>query len=79
MKKKMMEHKTGRILPDGTPIMLGDRLQGSITAEVVVLWDEENKNYGVEIIGRDDFWWELDYYLSKWHDLKRTGNINKRQ
>lgn len=73
-----MKHETGRRLPDGTPIQLGDKLQGSNTTEVVVLWDEENQNYGVEILGQTDFWWELDYFLGKWHDLKKTGNVNKR-
>ncbi|MDR6779408.1 MULTISPECIES: hypothetical protein [Paenibacillus] len=69
---------TGRVLKDGTLVELGDKLQGSQTREVVVLWDEDNANYGVEVIGRSDFWWELDYYLSAWSDLKKTGNINKR-
>lgn len=73
-----MKHQTGRFLPDGTEIVLGDKIQGANTHQMVVLWDEENQNYGVEVVGRTDFWWELDYILGKWHDLKRTGNVNKR-
>lgn len=73
-----MKHQTGKFLPDGTEIILGDKLKGDNTHEMLVLWDEDNQNYGVEVLGRTEFWWELDYFLGKWHDLKRTGNVNKR-
>lgn len=73
-----MKHDTGKTLSNGETIKLGDKLKGSQTAEVVVLWDEENNEYRVEILGRTDFWWKLDYFLEKWSDLEITGNVNKR-
>jgi hypothetical protein len=59
-------------------IELSDKLQGSQTAEVVVLCDDQNKYYGIQPVDRPDFLWGLDYFLSKWSDLKITMNILKR-
>lgn len=72
-----MNNMTGQFLNE-QEIKLGDKLQGKQTAEVVVLWDEENNEYGVELVGKPECWVKLDYFLSKWNDLEVTGNVNKR-
>jgi hypothetical protein len=73
-----MNFKTGRKLPDGTEIMLGDKLKGDSTYEVVVLWDKTCKEYGIEIIDIPEFWFELDEFLSMWGNLYKIGSIIER-
>lgn len=74
----MLKIETEVYLRNGEPIQLGDKLQGLQTHEVVVLWDEENQEYGVQIIEFPELWFELGQFVSKWHDIKKTGNINQR-
>ena len=75
-----MNYNTGKFLSDGSEIMLGDKLKGSQTNEVVVKWDEEKQDYGVEIIGKPEFWFTLDEFFNTWDtSLRRTGNILERQ
>jgi len=74
-----MKCNTGKMLSDGTEIMLGDKLKGSQTHEVVVKWDEEKQDYGVEIIDKPEFWFTLDEFFDAWDtSLYKTGNILKR-
>jgi len=74
-----MNYSTGKMLSDGTEIMLGDKLKGSQTHEVVVKWDEEKQEFGVETVGKSEFWFTLDEFFSAWDtSLCRTGNILER-
>jgi len=73
-----MNYSTGKLLSDGSEIMLGDKLKGSQTQEVVVKWDEEKQDFGVEIIGMS-FWFTLKEFFNAWDtSLCRTGNILER-
>lgn len=73
-----MKHETGRTLKDGTEILLGDKLKGSQTAEVVVLFDNEKNEVGVQVIEHPEFWFTLDRFLFAWSDLIKTGSILER-
>lgn len=74
-----MNYNTGKFLPDGTEIMLGDKLKGSQSAEVTVKWDDKNQEYGVKIIGSNEFWFTLDDFIYEWgRSIVRTGNILER-
>ena len=72
-----MKHETGICLQNGDSVKLGDKLKGAYD-EVVVLWDEENQEYGVEVIGFPEVWFELKHYILAWSNLTIVGNINKR-
>jgi hypothetical protein len=74
-----MEYNTGRKLNDGTIIMLGDKIKGLQSADMVVVWDEENKEYGVEAISHFDYYSTLDEFLEYWGiSVKKIGSIVKR-
>ncbi|ASA22704.1 hypothetical protein [Paenibacillus donghaensis] len=72
-----MEHNTGVVL-NSDYIRLGDVLRGDSRVEAVVLWDEVNNTYGVEVGERRDVWCELVTYLVQDENLKVVGNILKR-
>jgi len=47
--------------------------------EVVVKWDEENQEFGVETIGKSGFWFTLKEFYNAWDtSIYRTGNILER-
>jgi hypothetical protein len=61
---------------DGSEILTGDKLKGSQSAEVVVLWDHENQDYGVQGTGSPSVWLSLDQFLFAWGaSVIRTGSI----
>lgn len=70
-----MEPKTGQILRNGKEVTLGDKLKGSSTHEVVVLYDKENEKYIVQIISIPEYKFNLDEFLSEWSDLDIIGSI----
>lgn len=74
-----MNYKTGKKFPDGTDIMLGDKIQGDYSQEVVVLWDNERQEYVVEVVDNPDAWLILDEYIfSCSNSLRKTGSRLKR-
>jgi hypothetical protein len=70
-----MDLKTGQLLRNGKEIMLGDKLKGGSTHEVVVLYDKENGKYIVQIISIPEYKFNLDEFLFEWSDLEVTGSI----
>jgi hypothetical protein len=75
-----MEYNTGRKLSDGTIIMLGDKIKGLQSADMVVVWDEENKEYGVEAVSEFDCYLTLDEFLEYWGtSVKKLGSTLKRK
>jgi len=74
-----VNYHTGKTLSDGSEIMVGDKLKGSQSDEAVVLWDEFNQEYGVEILNKTKFWFTLDWFMASWGStVIRTGNILER-
>jgi len=72
-----VNHNTGSVL-NGDYVRLGDVLMGDNMIKAVVLWDDVNRAYGVEIGQQRDTWCELEPYLIKDESLKVVGNILNR-
>jgi hypothetical protein len=68
---------TGRSLRDGTPVYLGDKLQGSTTHEMVVLIDPSTQSLIVQPLEDrlKEFVFDIDQFIRAWPDLQKTGSI----
>jgi hypothetical protein len=71
-----MNHNTGSVL-NGDYVRIGDVLMGDSMIKAVVLWDDVNRAYGVEI-GQQREWCGLEDYLEQDESFKVVGNILKR-